>query len=48
MDIDELEINEIDEAPPQLDLTPEEIEELADELVDSVDPIFRVWAPMVP
>lgn len=34
MDIDELGINESDEAPPQLDLTPEEIEELADELVD--------------
>jgi hypothetical protein len=34
MGIDELEINEIDEAPPQLVLTPEEIEELADELVD--------------
>jgi SRSO17 transposase len=34
MDIDELGINESDEAPPQLVLTPEEIEELADELVD--------------
>ncbi|MEA3345940.1 MAG: transposase, partial [Chloroflexota bacterium] len=34
MDINELKIDEIDEAPPQLDLTPEEIEALADELVD--------------
>lgn len=34
MDINKLKIDEIDEAPPQLDLTPEEIEALADELVD--------------
>ncbi len=34
MNVHGLEINEIDEAPPQLDLTPEEIEALADELVD--------------
>jgi SRSO17 transposase len=34
MDIERLEINEIDETPPALDLTPEEIEALADELVD--------------
>jgi SRSO17 transposase len=34
MDINKLEIKEIDEAPPRLDLTPEEIEALADELVD--------------
>jgi SRSO17 transposase len=34
MDIERLEINEIDEAPPALELTPEEIEALADELVD--------------
>jgi SRSO17 transposase len=33
MDIERLEIDEISEAPPQLDLTPEEIEALADELV---------------
>jgi SRSO17 transposase len=34
MDIERLEINEIDETPPVLDLTPKEIEALADELVD--------------
>jgi SRSO17 transposase len=34
MDIGKLEIVEIDEAPPSLDLTPEEVEALADELVD--------------
>ncbi len=34
MDISQLEIIEIDETPPPLDLTPEEIEALADELVD--------------
>lgn len=34
MDINQLEIIEIDETPPSLDLTPEEIEALADELVD--------------
>lgn len=34
MDIERLEINEIDETPPALDLTPEEIDALADELVD--------------
>lgn len=34
MDIERLEINEIDETPPVLDLKPEEIEALADELVD--------------
>jgi SRSO17 transposase len=34
MDIGELEIVEIDEAPPSLDLTAKEIESLADELVD--------------
>jgi SRSO17 transposase len=34
MDIDKLEIVEIDETPPSLDLTPEEVEGLADELVD--------------
>ncbi|MDY7041209.1 MAG: hypothetical protein SVX38_10135 [Chloroflexota bacterium] len=34
MDINKLEIVEIDETPPSLDLTPEEVEILADELVD--------------
>jgi SRSO17 transposase len=34
MGIERLEINEIDETPPVLDLTLEEIEALADELVD--------------
>ena len=34
MDIDELEIVKIDETPPALELRPEEIEALADELVD--------------
>ncbi|MFW6116099.1 MAG: IS701 family transposase [bacterium] len=34
MDIERLEINEIDETPPVLDLTPDEIEALADELID--------------
>jgi len=34
MDISNLEITEITEAPPPLDLTPEEIETLADELVE--------------
>jgi hypothetical protein len=34
MDIDRLEIKEIDETPPPLDLAPEEVEALADELVD--------------
>ena len=34
MDIDQLGIIEIDESPPPLDLVPEEVEELADELVD--------------
>jgi len=34
MDINKLEIVEIDETPPSLDLTPEEVEALADELVD--------------
>jgi SRSO17 transposase len=34
MDIDQLEIIEIDESPPPLDLAPEEVEGLADELVD--------------
>ena len=34
MDINELEIIEIKETFPQLDLTPEEIKELADEWVD--------------
>jgi SRSO17 transposase len=34
MDIDKLGIIEIDETPPPLDLTPEEVEALADELAD--------------
>lgn len=34
MDIDRLEIVEIEETPPLLDLTPEEVKGLADELVD--------------
>ncbi|MFN2244533.1 MAG: transposase, partial [Anaerolineae bacterium] len=34
MDINELEIVKIDETPPALELRPEEIEALADELVD--------------
>jgi len=34
MDINELEIIEIEKTPPQLDLTSEEIKELADEWVD--------------
>jgi SRSO17 transposase len=34
MDINKLEIIEIDETPPPLDLTPEEVEALADELID--------------
>ena len=34
MDIDKLGIMEIDEAPPPLDLVPEDVEALADELAD--------------
>ena len=34
MDINKLKIIEIDETPPPLDLTPEEVEALADALID--------------